>query len=221
MLAFFKAYSQTGINTSTPNATLDVRSKGTTNATKALGINDSNNNELVSVLDNGAVRLAKYKNFGVLGTDANGFLLDSSNLNIASLSYLGSGFASATNTASSKYIVLFGSQKSTPDITYNNGLFTVNNAGFYQFTAFTMFDISMNTPSGGIGYTQVVLNAGTSGGSTLAYNYTTEPDGLAAFGHTASGFVHLNVGDVVKVQTSYSKPFKISGGSIGFVYYGT
>lgn len=48
-------YSQVGINTSTPSASLDIVSKGNTSATKALEINNSSGTEMVTVLDNGNV----------------------------------------------------------------------------------------------------------------------------------------------------------------------
>lgn len=49
------ASGQVGINTASPNATLDVVSKGNTNATKALEINNSSAIEMVTILDNGNV----------------------------------------------------------------------------------------------------------------------------------------------------------------------
>lgn len=48
-------YSQVGINETNPSATLDIKSKGNTSATKALEINNSDAKELVTVLDNGNV----------------------------------------------------------------------------------------------------------------------------------------------------------------------
>lgn len=221
LFAFFRAYSQVGVNTSTPSAALDVLSKGTTSATKALEINDSTDKELLRVQDDGGVRFEKYKNIGVLGTDANGFLVDGSNLNIPSLGFIGSATSSPVIVGGSGYDVLYNSQKPTSNLTYNNGLFTINKAGFYQVTVFTLFDISMNTPTGGSGYTQIVLNNGGSQPLTIGYNLTSQSDGVTSFGHTVSGFRYLNVGDVVYVHTAYARSFKVYGGSIGFVYYGT
>lgn len=48
-------YAQVGVGTSNPSAGLDVISKGNTNATKALEINNAANTEMVTVLDNGNV----------------------------------------------------------------------------------------------------------------------------------------------------------------------
>lgn len=51
-----QAYNnKVGINTNTPSATLDIVSKGSTSATKALEINSSANTEMITVLDNGQV----------------------------------------------------------------------------------------------------------------------------------------------------------------------
>ncbi|TZF93774.1 hypothetical protein FW781_18995 [Chryseobacterium panacisoli] len=48
-------FSQIGINTDTPSATLDVVSKGNTYATKALEVNNSSALEMFTVVDNGNV----------------------------------------------------------------------------------------------------------------------------------------------------------------------
>lgn len=48
-------YSQVGINTTSPSATLDILSKGNTSSTKAMEVNDSNNKALVNIYDNGNV----------------------------------------------------------------------------------------------------------------------------------------------------------------------
>lgn len=52
-------WSQVGINTSTPSAALDLVSKGSTNATKALEINNSSAKEMVTVLDNGNIGIGE------------------------------------------------------------------------------------------------------------------------------------------------------------------
>lgn len=48
-------FAQTGINTDTPSAELDIVSKGNTGATKALEINNSSSTEMITVLNNGNV----------------------------------------------------------------------------------------------------------------------------------------------------------------------
>ncbi|SMC51298.1 hypothetical protein [Chryseobacterium sp. YR221] len=49
------AFSQVGINTPNPQASLDIQSKGNTSATKAMRINNSNNTEMVTITDAGKV----------------------------------------------------------------------------------------------------------------------------------------------------------------------
>ncbi|KMQ68930.1 hypothetical protein ACM39_06510 [Chryseobacterium sp. FH2] len=48
-------FAQVGINETNPSATLDIKSKGNTGATKALEINNSTGTEMLTVLDNGNV----------------------------------------------------------------------------------------------------------------------------------------------------------------------
>lgn len=95
LFASIRMFSQVGINTSTPSATLDIVSKGSTNDTKALEINNSDAKELLTVLDNGNVGInvtaptaklhtdggIRYENLPVISTgisplaiDANGYV---------------------------------------------------------------------------------------------------------------------------------------------------
>ncbi|MBB4807873.1 hypothetical protein HNP38_003189 [Chryseobacterium defluvii] len=54
LLPFF-AFTQVGINQSSPSAALDIVSKGNTSSTKALEINNSLGTEIFTILDNGNV----------------------------------------------------------------------------------------------------------------------------------------------------------------------
>jgi len=47
--------AQVGINEIAPSATLDIKSKGNTNTTKALEVNNSSGTEIMTILDNGNV----------------------------------------------------------------------------------------------------------------------------------------------------------------------
>ncbi|MCW1960603.1 hypothetical protein [Chryseobacterium viscerum] len=49
------AFSQVGINTPDPQATLDIQSKGNTSATKAMRINNSGNKEILTATDEGKI----------------------------------------------------------------------------------------------------------------------------------------------------------------------
>lgn len=216
LFAFFRAYSQVGVNTSTPSAALDVLSKGTTSATKALEINDSTDKELLRVQDDGGVRFEKYKNIGVLGTDANGFLVDGSNLNIPSISAIGFVNASSNQATNSFYTVTFTLNKNdVANIIYNNGSFTINKAGYYNFSVFVKYDVSMNALSGGSATTSILKN-----GSSFSDNVSGHGDGTQFIGHNLAGTQFFNVGDVVKVTTTYTRTFRITQGSVTIVYYG-
>lgn len=216
LFAFIKAYSQTGINTSSPSAALDVVSKGNSSATKALEVNDNTNKELMRVEDDGGVRLEKYKNIGVLGTDSNGFLTDASNLNIPAISTIGLANTSANQAGGFTYTVTFTLNKNNAaNLTYNNGSFTINKAGYYNFSVFVKYDISMNSPSGGSATTSLSKN-----GSMFSYNLSGHVDGTVDIGHNLTGTQFFNVGDVVKVTAAYSRVFRMVQGSVTIVYYG-
>jgi len=66
------AYSQVGINTPDPRATLDIQSKGSTSVTKAMRINNSNNKEMLTVTDEGKTGIgtdAPKSNLQVIGDE--------------------------------------------------------------------------------------------------------------------------------------------------------
>ncbi|WP_148045362.1 hypothetical protein [Chryseobacterium cucumeris] len=206
-----------GVGTPTPSATLDVLSKGATSATKALEINDNTNKELLQVADDGTVRLEKYKDIGVLGTDANGYLVDGSNLNIPAISTIGFANTSANQTANNSYSVAFTINKNnTANVTYSSGNFTINKAGYYNFSVFVKYDISMNSPTGGTAQTYLFKN-----NIMFSYNLSGHGDGTLDIGHNVAGTQFFNVGDVVKVTAVYTRTFRITQGSITIVYYGT
>lgn len=206
-----------GVGTPTPSAKLDVISKGATSATKALEINDNTNKELLQVADDGTVRLEKYKDIGVLGTDANGFLVDGSNLNIPSISTIGLANTSANQAGLSLYTLAFTINKNNAtNITYSSGNFTIHKAGYYNFSVFAKYDISMNSPTGGSARTDILKN-----GTTFSYNLSGHGDGTSNIGHNVAGTQFFNVGDIVRVTASYSRTFRILEGSMTIVYYGT
>lgn len=63
------SFSQVGVNTETPSATLDIVTKGNTNATKALEINNSSSKEMVTLLDNGNLGINTTTPTAILHTD--------------------------------------------------------------------------------------------------------------------------------------------------------
>ncbi|WP_250254809.1 tail fiber domain-containing protein [Chryseobacterium sp. Marseille-Q3244] len=92
LLTSAQLYSQVGINTNTPEATLDILSKGNTASTKAVRINNSNNTEMITVTDAGRVDIGKVNPAGSLQlatTDVMGIISErSSNSTTGAHSYL-------------------------------------------------------------------------------------------------------------------------------------
>lgn len=210
-------YSQIGINTSTPNASLDIVSKGNTNATKALIINDNTNKELLSVSDIGEVRLENYKNINLLGTDANGYLKSAQALNIPSLSAIGTVIAN-TVLDTGVYTIPFTVNKlDNTLLTYdtNTRKFTVMKAGYYSIKAYANYILDSSAPTGGSGRTSIFK--GTTIISTTLAGYG---DGTQSFGQNTSATVFFNIGDTIHVTTNYTLKFRVDKGSIDIVYYG-
>lgn len=221
LLTSFVGYSQVGINTTTPSAAFDILSKGNTNATKALEINDNTNKELIGVSDIGAVRLENYKNIAFLGTDANGNLKAGDALNIPSLATIASGIPSATYVGGSYNIVYFTLDKNDPNnISYDttNGKFTINKTGYYSITLYSYLDVSMNNPSGGTAFAQI--NTGTTPSTLLAQSVSNYSDGSEKVCQTTSFTQKFNINDKFVVETRFTRPSKLVKASINVVYYG-
>ncbi|CAI8813530.1 hypothetical protein [Chryseobacterium sp. IT-36CA2] len=219
------AFSQMGINTATPNAALDIVSKGNTNATKALKINDNTNKELVSVSDNGSVRLENYKNINLLGTDANGNLMSAQTLNIPSLSAIGSAVVQSTfNTANFWYTVPFTANKIDPScLTYDaaNKRFIVQKAGYYAITTYIKLKLDGTTGTGGssgFNIGKVATNGTTK--SIISYSNGAYGDGTQGVGGHLGTTTYFNAGEAIYIEAIYTLKFYIEQGSINIIYYG-
>lgn len=109
-------FSQVGINTDNPSASLDIVSLGNSELTKALEINDVDNNETFTVYDNGNVY---FKRSLLLNNSAglNGKLIKSNGSNVSP-----EWVAADVDNSINKYlaVVFNGNQTSIP-ITYNLG----------------------------------------------------------------------------------------------------
>lgn len=215
LLISINAYSQVGINNTTPSASLDVVSKGNTNATKALEINDNTNKELVSVSDTGVVRLENYKSYSFLGTDSNGNLKDGAALNIPSMAAIGTIIGdSSLENANVFYTIPFTINKINADnLTYNNGIFTVNKAGYYSITSYNYIVL---TNGGGSAQSQIFKNT-----SVASLTLTGHVDGSTFVGHTTNYTGFYGVGDQIIIKADYTRTFRVSSGSLSIVYYGS
>lgn len=99
---------------------------------------------------------------------------------------------------------------------YSSGNFTINKAGYYNFSVFVRYDVSMNSPTGGSAATNLVKNA-----TMFSNNLSGHGDGTTNIGHNLAGTQFFNVGDIVRVTTAYTRTFRITQGSMTIVYYGT
>ncbi|HCA06137.1 hypothetical protein [Chryseobacterium sp.] len=216
LLTSIITYSQVGINSSTPSASLDLVSKGNTNATKALEINDSTNKELVSVSDTGVLRLENYKNYSFLGTDANGNLGDGAALNIPSIAGAGEGKAAASDSpANGVYQMTFVDtiKINSANLSYSNGIFTVLKAGYYSITASTFIALGAG---GGSAVSRIYQNS-----TNVSKVLTFHESGTSDTGHTISYTGKFIVGDKIRVEVGFTRNFRLTNGSISLVYYGT
>jgi len=223
LLTSLNAYSQVGINTSTPSATLDVISKGTTSTTKALEINDSTNKELLSVSDDGSVRLENYKNFSLLGTDANGNLVNGTTASIPSIVGIATGTPSTSNLAANteaKYNFTVDKINSA-SLSYSSGNFTVLKAGYYGISLYTKKDVSMNSPTtGGTVQTFIKKTVGTTT-TELSVNQNGLSDNVSFEANTIGVTAHFDAGDIISCRGTYTRPHKLTTASLSIVYYGT
>ncbi|MGR3857241.1 hypothetical protein [Chryseobacterium indologenes] len=223
LLAFLNVYSQVGMNTTSPSATVDVVSKGNTNATKALEINDSTNKELLSVSDDGSVRLENYKNFSLLGTDVNGNLVNGTTASIPSIVGIATGIASTSNLAANteaKYNFTVNKINSA-NLSYSSGNFTVLKAGYYGISLYTKKDVSMNSPTTA-GTVQTFIKKTVGAATTeLSVNQNGLTDNVSFEANTIGVTAYFNVGDIISCRGNYTRPHRLTTASLSIVYYGT
>ena len=97
LLTISNSYSQVGIGTTNPSAALDLVSRGTNSATKAVEINNAASLELLTVLDNGNVGINTASPQARLDVNGLGGIVNLAGLNLDPLAavsftpYLGSG----------------------------------------------------------------------------------------------------------------------------------
>lgn len=83
----FACHSQVGINTTTPNAELEILSTGNTITTKAFSVVNSDGTVLLSVFDNGNVKINSLSAGGTVIADNNGNLLIGNSSTIGDIKY--------------------------------------------------------------------------------------------------------------------------------------
>jgi hypothetical protein len=223
LFASLNVYSQVGMNTTTPSATVDIVSKGATSATKALEINDSTNKELLSVSDDGSVRLENYKNFSLLGTDANGNLVNGTTASIPSIVGIATGNASTADlTANTETKYTFTTNKiNSANLSYSAGNFTVLKAGYYGISLYTKKDVSMNSPTTGGTVQTFIKKTASSTTTELSVNQSSLSDNLTFEANTIGVTAYFNVGEIISCRANYTRPHRLTTASLSIVYYGT
>lgn len=156
------AQEKTGINTTDPEATLDIRSNGNSSSTKALKINNADNTEIVTVLDDGKVGIGTstpttklHIENQVAGT---GFrLVDGSQGKEKVLTSDANGNAIWKNAGLIKpdpnTVVTWDARSSSsavdPNGEHKKGPYTVPKTGWYMMDARWYFDKNTNSATGG------------------------------------------------------------------------
>lgn len=177
------ANAQVGINEVNPSATLDIKSKGNTNATKALEVNNSSGTEMLTVLDNGNVGInvptptaklhtngrIRYDNLPVISTGISPLAIDANG-------YVGTYVPVATYS----YITIDNTQVTSNFSLYDNNV-------FYSIP-FIASGISSNTLN---------ISVGTDAGANL-----TRTNGTTA---TASQVVYITIPNpgIYKLNLNY------------------
>ncbi|MCW1960744.1 hypothetical protein [Chryseobacterium viscerum] len=197
---------------------MDVVSKGNTDTTKALKINDNSNKELLSISDVGTVRLDNYKNYSFLGTDANGYLKDGAALNIPSISTIANrNITTGTVAGAVSSNLSFTINKNNAELISSNGTtFTIKKAGYYSITVYTHYDISMNNPSGGSASTNIY-----KGANSIATTLTGHGDGTDSIGHSTTITQYFNINETFHINVQYTRTYRCDRASLNVVYYGT
>ncbi|WP_333663696.1 tail fiber domain-containing protein [Chishuiella changwenlii] len=162
-------FSQVGINTATPQATLDILSTGSTAATKSMRISNSDNTETVTVTDQGRVGINRTVPAGqlhVATTGPNGIISE----------------RASTNATSPPYIN-FRRNRSV-DLSTNEAVASNDILGAITFSGNT-----------GNGYQGDPIHTNSSIQSIAAENFSTTNQGsLLKFTTVAAGTIISNVG---------------------------
>lgn len=159
------AFSQVGINTPDPKASLDIQSKGNTAITKALRINNSDDAEMMTVTDAGKIGIGKINPEGQLhvrGTAENGIISE----------------RAVSGNSVGPYIVLRRNKSDDPDtnlaVAANDFLGTI----LFSGNTGNGYEGSANSSNSGIVSRATQNFSPTTKGSELMFR--TVPNGTAA-----------------------------------------
>lgn len=223
--------AQSGINTDTPSATLDILSKGSTSTTKALEVNNTVNQSILSIYDNGNVDFKSE----ILPANSSGtkdYLLSSRGNNnapqwvanpignafekVIAVAFNGNRTTSTANyTANSTQRVSISNVNlATSEIgTWNNSTheFTVSKEGIFHITAgINITATSNSTLNGSLWIYAATLRQGVSAIVDLTNSYNLSGSGVLT--------AYLVPGNKIYVNATSNRSWRIQSGFINISY---
>lgn len=224
----FSAYSQVGINTVTPQATLHT--VGNLQLTKELSVGGTSNtygnvgNPNNILVSNGAGVAPEWKKVQDIQ-----IIPLITGLGIKTNVLSPTPYGGASYTAGSITTVLF---TTTPKINsafliYNavTGEYTVNKSGFYKIIGFLFYDLEDNddvfTPpsdyhTAGTALTELLKNNTTIIAATSTYHH----DISTRIRHTVSGSAFFKVGDKITLTGQHTQKYKFGISTLSIMYTG-
>lgn len=227
-------FGQVGIKTETPSATLDIVSDGNTSATKAVEINNAQNQQIFNVYDNGNIYIKR----NVLPADKSGNkddLLVSKGNNLSPewvKNPLGNIFdkviavafyanqatptpSSSYNSATSHKLSFSNINLSTPEIgTWNisTNEFTVQKTGIYHITTGVNLTTqnSSTTRTGTLWIYAASYRQGVDAIREISSNYDLSASGVLT--------AYLSAGEKITVYASASTNWRVKNGFLNISY---
>lgn len=187
-----------GISAKEPSETLDV---GTGN----VRVRDINTNTSTNPTDKYVV------------ADADG-VLKVTNLFVPKTSLVGTRTTATANiTAGTTTTVLFTANPLLSGFTYNatTGIYTAENAGYYQISTTVVKDYSMNNPTDGTSFLTLRVN-----GANVSFINTGYLNGSQGSSQNLTYAVYLNAGDNFSITTSYTRVSRITNAQVSVIALG-
>lgn len=223
--------AQSGINTDTPSATLDILSKGNTSTTKALEVNNASNQPILSIYDNGNVDFKTE----ILPANSSGtidYLLASRGNNnspqwvtnpignafdkVIAVAFNGNRTSATSNYSanSTQRVSINNVNLTTSDIgTWNNSTneFTVSKEGIFHITAgINITATSNSTLNGSLWIYAATLRQGVSAIVDLNNSYNLSGSGVLT--------AYLVPGNKIYVNATSNRSWRIQSGFINISY---
>lgn len=223
--------AQVGIYTETPSATLDILSKGNSSSTKALEVNDANNQPILNIYDNGNV----YFKSEIVPANISGtkdYLLSSRGSNnspqwvqspignafdkVIAVAFNGNRSSATVNYTANVYqrVSINNVNLTTSEIgSWNNSAneFTVTKEGIFQITAGVNITATSNSSlNGSMWIHAATLMQGIAGIVDLTNTYNLSSSGVLT--------AQLRPGDKIYVNAISNHTWRIQNGFINISY---